>query len=86
MPRYRYQCSVCEFTQSVFMRMSETLEDCVECGAKNSMDKLYDKFFSKSEKAKEQKAGNITKDYIEKNREILEQQKQEARSMDYEPT
>lgn len=85
MPRYRFQCSACNEIQTVFLRMSETLEDCLECGAKNSMNKVFDKFFSLSSKEKEHKVGSVTKEYIEKNREILKQQKEEALSTDYEP-
>ncbi len=86
MPRYRYQCSECMQTQVVFLSVTETLEDCSVCGAKNTMVKMFDKFFSKSETTKEQKVGTITKEYIEKNREILKQQKKEATSTDYEPS
>ena len=32
------------------------------------------------------KVGEITKEYIEANREILEQQKQEAKEENYEPS
>ena len=35
---------------------------------------------------KRDKIGNLTKQYIEKNREILKEQKQEASSENYEPT
>ena len=66
MPRYRYQCSECMQTQVVFLSVTETLEDCSVCGAKNTMVKMFDKFFSKSETTKEQKVGTITKEYIEK--------------------
>tara|TARA_B000000557_G_C20733055_1_gene425132 strand:- start:653 stop:913 length:261 start_codon:yes stop_codon:yes gene_type:complete len=84
MPRYRFQCTACNQIQTVFLRMSETLEDCSECGAKNSMNKVFDKFFSSSSKETEHKVGSVTKEYIEKNREILEKQKEEARSTEYE--
>jgi len=48
------------------------------------MNKVFDKFFSLSSKEKEHKVGSVTKEYIEKNREILEKQKEEARSTEYE--
>ena len=85
MPRYCFQCEVCENKQVMFLRMSETLEDCVECGSSNCMNKVYDKFFYETKTTKQHKVGNITKEYIEKNREILKQQKEEALSTDYEP-
>ena len=80
MPRYVFQCSICESTQTVFIRMSDTVEDCAECGSKNCMSKVYDKFFSNVHEPKEHKPGNITKKYIEDNKIILQQQKEEARS------
>ena len=86
MPKYRFQCSVCESIETVFISMSETLEDCIQCDSKGSMNKLFDKFFSEVKRNTEHKVGNITKDYIEKNREILNQQKKEARSIEYEPS
>ena len=86
MPRYRYQCSECKETQTVFLSITETLEDCHVCGSKNTMVKVFDKFFSKSETTKEHKVGTITKEYIEKNRELLNQEKKEARSTEYEPS
>ena len=86
MPKYRFQCTVCECIETVFISMSETLEDCPQCGSKTSMNKLFDNFFSEVKHNKEHKVGNITKDYIEKNREILNQQIKEAQSKEYEPT
>ncbi len=86
MPRYNYQCSACEHTETVFMSMSETLEDCPECGEKNSMVKLFNKFFSKSIVENKQKVGSVTKEYIEKNREILKEAIKEAQGTEYEPS
>jgi len=86
MPRYKFQCSKCENVQVVFLRISETLEDCEVCNSENTMIKIYDKFFSKSVSKKEQKIGNVTKEYIEKNRELLNQQKKEASSTEYDPS
>lgn len=86
MPRYKFQCSNCEVTQIVFLQISETLTDCDKCNSRNSMVKVFDKFFSNTVTKKEQKVGNVTKEYIEKNREILNEQKKEARSTEYEPS
>ena len=86
MPRYNYQCSVCQHTQTVFLSMAEVLEDCPECGEKKSMVKLFSKFFSNSTTEDKQKVGNVTKEYIEKNREILKEAIKEAQGTEYEPT
>lgn len=84
MPRYNFKCSQCLCEVSVFVTMDEQITDCNSCGAIDTMVKLYGKFYSKTETKKEQKVGNITKEYIEKNKEVLKQQKKEARSKEYE--
>ncbi len=86
MPRYRFQCSVCENIQTVFIGMSEVLENCTECGSDNCMEKLFDNFYSNKKKPMKEKVGNITRKHIEDNKKILEEQKKEARSTDYEPS
>lgn len=86
MPRYKFECSSCKHVEIVILSMDESYTDCSVCDSKNTMIKQFDKFFSKLTNTKEQKVGNITKQYIEKNKEVLEQQKKEARSTDYEPS
>jgi len=87
MPRYKYRCSQCELSKAVFHLISETLNDCEECGGVDTMEKLVSTPHIKKEITLEKdKVGEITKEYIEANREILEQQKQEAKEESYEPT
>jgi putative FmdB family regulatory protein len=84
MPRYRYGCQSCESTKIVFHLIGdETAVMCDECESK--MAKIITNSFSTSEvKNKKNKIGQVTKEYIEKNREILEQQKKELVSETYE--
>ena len=87
MPRYRYKCSQCEISKVVFHLISETLSDCDKCEGVGTMEKLVSTPHIKKEITLEKdKVGEITKEYIEANREILEQQKQEAKEENYEPT
>ena len=87
MPRYKYKCSQCEISKAVFHLISETLNDCDECGGVGTMEKLVSTPYIKKEVViDKQKIGEITEEYIEANREILEQQKQEATEENYEPT
>ena len=80
MPRYRYKCSQCEISKAVFHMISETLSNCDECEGAGTMEKLVSTPHIKKETVLEKdKLGEITKEYIEANREILEQQKQEAK-------
>tara|TARA_R110000737_G_scaffold116997_2_gene149757 strand:+ start:683 stop:886 length:204 start_codon:yes stop_codon:yes gene_type:complete len=67
--------------------MSETLSDCDECGATNTMKKLVSTpYIKKDIEVEEKKVGDATKEHIEANREILEQQKQEIAKETYEPS
>ena len=87
MPRYKYRCSQCEASKAVFHLISETLSDCDECDGIDTMKKLVSIPHIKKEAVPdEHKVGEITKEHIEANREILEQQKQEAKEENYEPS
>ena len=88
MPKYRYMCSECTTIITVFHRINETLVDCSECESVQSMEKLLSTpIIIKDEViTKNNKVGELTKEYIEANREILEQQKKEAKKEDYEPS
>tara|TARA_Y100001938_G_scaffold49518_2_gene68972 strand:+ start:787 stop:1008 length:222 start_codon:yes stop_codon:yes gene_type:complete len=72
------------------LTIGDTPHTCILCEATGSLNKVFGKnsFIvpNKSKNAGEQSVGTITKEYIEKNREILNQQKKEAKSKDYEPT
>ena len=87
MPRYKYRCSRCEISKVVFHAISETIDNCDECDGVDTMQKLVSTPHIKKEIPLEKdKVGEITKEHIEANREILEQQKQEAKEENYEPT
>lgn len=87
MPRYKYRCSRCEISKVVFHMISETLSDCGECEGVGTMQKLVSTpHIKKDIPLEKDKVGDITKDHIEANREILEQQKQETKEESYEPS
>ncbi len=87
MPRYQYKCAVCEFTKTYFHSISDTIETCESCG-QETMEKVFtNKFFTFNKKGtKPEKIGNLTKKYIEENKEILENEKQKAKEEIYEPS
>lgn len=61
--------------------MSEVVEQCEVCGC-DDIDKLkrvYDKINVKVKQNKQTTAGERVKEFIETSREVLEQQKEEAR-------
>ena len=89
MPRYRYQCNECQEIITVFHGIEEGYEDCNKCEQKHTMKKLLSTpFIIKRENAVDvdRPVGEITHEYIDINREILEKQKEEARKKTHEPT
>jgi putative FmdB family regulatory protein len=87
MPRYKYMCTECTLIYTVFHNINEVFVDCQECGALQSMQKLLStpNIIKKQEQEKI-KIGDLTKEYIEENRKILEKQKKEARNKEHEPS
>jgi len=86
-PRYRYSCFLCNEEFTVIHSWSETQEGCVKCGH-NEIKKLVSvpHVAKNNEVEDDKKVGQTTKEYIEANREILEQQKQDEKRENYEPT
>ena len=89
MPRYRYLCTQCGCEQTIFHLFDEEpVLQCKDCCVVNSLERtltvpLYIKGspdFSKG------KVGEIVEEHIEANREILVQQKQEAKEEEHEPS
>ena len=76
MPRYTYQCTECNEIAVVFHRISEAYVDCKICMNKQCMKKLLSTpIIKKQNKKQNKKVGELTKEYIEANREILEKEK-----------
>jgi putative FmdB family regulatory protein len=87
MPRYRYKCNECGDIVIVFHGIKETLTECKKCPQENTMKKLLSTPLAiKKQPKTDKKIGDITKKYIEENREILKQQKKEAKEKAHEPS
>lgn len=89
MPRYRYVCIECEEHQVVFHSFEENSKaQCKVCGSNRYMEKLVSipLHFKSQNEYTEAKVGDLTKEYIEKNREILEEEKQKAKEKTHEQT
>jgi hypothetical protein len=63
---------------------NDTQQCCIHCES-SEVSKLLSRPI-KIEKKSEAQAGQITKEYIESNKEILEDLKKESRSENYEPS
>ena len=88
MPRYRYMCEECTLTFTLIHGINEVLVDCQECGASQSMKKLLSTpiIIKDDIEIKQNKIGELTKEYIEENRKILEEQKKKSKSNNNDPT
>ena len=84
MPRYNYKCSHCEHECVVFHLISANASDCTACAQTDTLVKQLTTPLYTTQHIEESVVGEITKDYIEQNRELLEEEK--AKRETYEPT
>ena len=79
MPRYVYYCKGCEGHFQVWHGMKETQESCQLCNESDHLSRVPQMPIIKVEESQSSKTGSITKEYIEKNKELLRDMKKEAR-------
>ena len=85
MPRYVYKCSECEQLSTIFHLISEIVEECPVCLENNTLSKqLTTPLYKNKSEQQAQKVGKLTKEFIEKNKEVLEEEK--AKRDNYDPT
>ena len=88
MPRYRYRCEDCKKEQLIFHLIKEVITKCPLCAVQNQMKKILTtpNIITDNGSEPEEEVGEITKQYIEANRDILKQQKEKAKEENYEPS
>ena len=87
MPRYRYLCDVCSNEQMAFHLYNEQPDlKCNKCESVNSLEKMVTSpmYFKARTEAEDKEVGEVTREYIEKNREVLEEEKLKAKEQVYE--
>jgi len=79
-------CEECTLVFTVFHGINEVRLDCHECGATQSMRKLLSTpiVIKDNINIKENKVGELTKEYIEINRKILREEKDKIKGKDHE--
>lgn len=80
MPIYTYKCKDCEFIFDIFHDMSSRLTDCQKCGNINCLKKVLNSSINVIEK---DNSGQLVKKYIEENKELLKEEKQNVKRQDY---
>ena len=87
MPRYNYQCSNCHTCVTIIHLMDEEIDFCTNCKEFGTMVKQLTKpTFSAKQDNSKNTVGTLTKEYIELNKQLLEEEKQKARSELYDKT
>ena len=88
MPRYRYRCDKCTTETIIAHTFTEIVEDCTLCGETKCMQKLLSNphYVKKNTQPANKKVGELTKEYIEQNREILNQMKTQTKEDLNEPS
>ena len=89
MPRYLYACTECNISASFFHSLSESIEDCIECDTSGSMQKMLSTpTFHRNRQNSETglKVGELTREYIELNKEILKEEREQKMEFNDEST
>jgi len=77
MPIYLYECEACEDTFKIRHGMSETCEECAECGSPNVSRIPTNVINSSKSLKKSKKVGDTTKEFIENAKHDLKMQKED---------
>jgi len=86
MPRYAYQCSDCGHIEVHFHSFSGCIEECPSCSSVAYVKQVSRPSYSTSNNLEEEKTGNLTKRYIEDNKELLKDMRRESSGEEYEPS
>ena len=87
MPKYHYRCESCTRDWWEWNSISESdIEECPSCGCFGVV-KIPTNFAApvQSSRSTSKKVGDVTKEHIEKNREMLKQMKEEASHSEWTP-
>lgn len=83
MPKYIYKCTACDVVLGLYHAMSDTANDCTQCGTADSLIKKPSFFNLEQDKQQERKVGAVVKESIQDFKEELEAQKQEIQGQLY---
>ena len=84
MPLYWYECEICKKQFSAFHRMDVKLDECRLCEKKGTLKKLLTTPLKQKKIQRNPKVGDITKQHIKDNQDILEQERKKAKEEMYD--
>ena len=77
MPKYIYKCNSCEVVLGLYHSMSESVSDCTQCGATDSLIKKPPSFNLEQKQGADKKIGSVVKESIKDFKEDLDEQKKD---------
>ena len=83
MPKYIYKCSSCDVVLGFYHTMSESVSDCTQCGAKDSLIKKPSFFNLNRQEEENKKIGSVVKESIQDFKEDLDTQRKELQEQLY---
>ena len=86
MPRYSYECEDCQEVFILHHLINDIIDECPRCCGVNIEKLLSSPIMIKKDKSSDTHVGQLTKEYIIANKEILDNQIKEAKEEEYEPS
>ena len=84
MPKYFYSCQECEYSFNAHHGIKERLKTCPQCDTIDGLVRKVNKIFIKNKNTNELKQiGDLTKEFIEVNREVLKDYRKELGNNEY---
>tara|TARA_Y100000034_G_C6784701_1_gene350973 strand:+ start:595 stop:885 length:291 start_codon:yes stop_codon:yes gene_type:complete len=88
MPKYSYKCENCNHQFVIFHGIQENPSNCPECESSDDLTKMVNMVYIKktpTEKTNSsfKKVGELTKEAIEDNKEILKDIKEQTKNLNY---
>tara|TARA_Y100000592_G_scaffold46384_1_gene73646 strand:+ start:26554 stop:26811 length:258 start_codon:yes stop_codon:yes gene_type:complete len=80
MPRYKYYCDLCLEIFDVWHGMNETLSECKMCNATDSLTRVPSMVSDYKPPVETKKTGDLTNEFIEKNKQQLAEMKKELKN------
>lgn len=79
MPQYHYKCQSCQKDWQEFHSINETVNLCPYCELENFVKRIPSPVMATIKKSSEKTTGETVKQYIEENKQVLKEIKQELK-------